>query len=119
MLQCARFCGHWAAKGLVGENPPEVCITGSTGVRWAEGEKGPHRSLGKALVGGEELWGRGVVLCQGAAGWFRSPGLLLQAPGQQDGQLQETILCSVGKALPSCSWDAFEDYLYSLLSYGC
>lgn len=55
-------------RGWSGENPPEVCTTGSTGVRWAEGEKGPHRSLGKALVGGEELWGRGVVLCQGAAG---------------------------------------------------
>ena len=43
-------------RGCSGENPPEVYVTGSMGLRWAEGEKGgSHRSLGKALVGGEEL----------------------------------------------------------------
>ena len=27
-------------KGWSGENPPEVYVTGSMGLRWAEGEKG-------------------------------------------------------------------------------
>lgn len=61
-----RHCGCWAAKGLVSEKPPKVCITGSKGEKWAEGEKGPQGSLGKAW------WSRkmhgDVVLWHGVPG---------------------------------------------------
>lgn len=72
-----RRCGCWAAKGLVSENPPKVCITGSKGVKWAEGEKGPQGSLGKALVEQGNARGRGPVAWSPREG-SEGPGLILQ-----------------------------------------
>lgn len=117
--QGERFCGCWAAKGLVrGKSTRSLC-NWEHGGKVSRGEKGPHRSLGKALVGGEELWGCGVVLCQGAPGWFRSPGLLLQPLGGMMVNHRKQSRAQWGRHFSPLSWDAFEDYSYSLLLYGC
>lgn len=106
-------------RGWSGENPPKVYVTGSMEVRWAEGEKGPHRSLGKALVGGEELWGRVWSYAREPQGGSDLQASFSRPLGSMMVNHQKQSCARWGRHFSPLSWDAFEDYSYSLLLYGC
>lgn len=54
--------GHLATKRLVSENPTQESLQlAVTGLGGKAGDKGPPRSLEKALAHQEEAWGLGLV----------------------------------------------------------
>ena len=124
MLLCGvggpRFCGCWAAKGLVrGKSTRSLCNWEHGGVVGGGREGGYIGPLGTPWwVGkscGDMVWS-----------YAREP--------QGDSDLQASFSRPLGNMMVNhrkrsralwgrhfspLSWDAFEDYSYSLLLYGC